>query len=58
VTQLAVVDGGLGGPLSAAKGVSGQLTGSSGGSGLVSSVVPANVVWYWTYCFVPFGDCW
>ena len=40
-------------PLVAATGVSGQLTGSSGGKASVSSVEPANVVWFWMYCFVP-----
>src|SRR5437868_872221 len=37
---------------SAATGVSGQLTGSRGGSAFVSIVVPANVVLFWTYVFV------
>jgi hypothetical protein len=57
VTQPAFVDGGLGTPLSAAKTLSGQLTGSSGGSAFVSIVEPANVVLFWTYCVDP-PDCW
>ena len=53
MTQPAVVDGGFVPPFVAATGVSGQLTGSSGGSGSVAIVVPANVDLFWTYCFVP-----
>ncbi len=52
VTQPAFVEGTLTPPFVAATGVSGQLTGSSGGSGFVSRVEPANVVCCWMYVFV------
>jgi hypothetical protein len=52
VTQPAVVEGAFAPPFVAATGVSGQLTGSREGRGLVSTVDPSNVVCSWTYCFV------